>query len=200
MDVIRNALETICASANTYLENIDNRGDAWVVLTSMVDHDGSINQAAKDKIVMTMYGMTRESVIPGAYYTMNAEYRAAEPGLAVINPPLYVNLHLSFMANFVEKNYPDGLAALSRIMDFFQQNPLFTHDNAQSLAPSIDRLSIEFESLGPVDVNYIMGMLGTNYLPSVFYKLRMLPFAANVMQARTYPVTTGSLGNAGGTQ
>jgi hypothetical protein len=38
-----------------------------------------------------------------------------------------------------------------------------------------------------------MGMLGTKYLPCVFYKLRMLPFASTAMQARAYPVSGGGI-------
>jgi hypothetical protein len=54
-------------------------------------------------------------------------------------------------------------------------------------------LTLDFENLTPVDVNYVMSMLGTRYLPSAFYKLRMIPFASIAMQARTYPVTSGGL-------
>ena len=50
----------------------------------------------------------------------------------------------------------------------------------------IDKLTLEMENLTPVDVNYVMGILGTKYLPSAFYKLRLLPFDSNAMWARTY--------------
>jgi hypothetical protein len=56
------------------------------------------------------------------------------------------------------------------------------------LDPAFDKLTLEFENLSPVDVNYVMSMLGTRYLPSAFYKLRMIPFASTAMQGRTYPV------------
>lgn len=93
-----------------------------------------------------------------------------------------------FMANFAEKSYPDGLAALSRLISYFQQTPVLTPQNAPELSPEIDKLTLDFENLTPVDVNYVMSMLGTRYLPSAFYKLRMIPFASTAMQGRTYPV------------
>jgi hypothetical protein len=93
-----------------------------------------------------------------------------------------------FMANFTERTYQDGLAALSRLISYFQQTPVFTLQNAPDLSPQIDKLTLDFENLTPVDVNYVMSMLGTRYLPSAFYKLRMIPFTSTAMQARTYPV------------
>ncbi len=199
MDIIRNALDTICGLANAYLQNIDHRAEGWVVLTSLVDHDGSINPAARDKVVMSVYNLTRETSISTYQPTQSAGQRhKAGDSLAVVSPPLYVDVHLMFMANFAERNYSDGLAMLSRVISYFQQNPVFTQANAPGLDPDIDKLTLDFDNLSPVDVNYVMSMLGTRYLPSAFYKLRMLPFTSLAMQARAYPVTGTALtgGNA----
>lgn len=197
-DLLSNVLQTICDLANVSLKNIDPRPDAWVTLTSLVDHDGSVNQSARDKIVMTVYNISREAFA--------SSYQAASPllpgmdpkkGLSVVSPPLYLDVHLMFMANFAEKNYLDGLAALSRLISFFQQNGAFTKQNAPALAPAIDQITLDLEDMDPVDTNYIMGMLGTRYYPSVFYKLRLIPFASPAMLERTYPVT-GERMSAGG--
>jgi hypothetical protein len=32
-------------------------------------------------------------------------------------------------------------------------------------------------------MNHLVGMLGANYLPSVFYKVRMIPFQAGAMHS-----------------
>lgn len=188
-DLIRNALETICRLANTYLENLDRRGDSWITLTSLVDHNGTLNQGARDKIVMCIYNITRETTISTYTSTISTNSRGKSPdSLAVVSPPLYVDVHLMFMANFTEKNYSDGLASLSRLIGYFQQTPFYDQTNAPSLAPGLDKLTLEFENLSPVDVNYVMSMLGTRYLPSAFYKLRMIPFVSTAMQERAYPV------------
>ncbi|MFN6251908.1 MAG: DUF4255 domain-containing protein [Acetobacteraceae bacterium] len=195
MDLIRNALKTICDQANTYLANIDPRPDSWVVLTSLVDHGGAINDSARDKIVMVVYNITRDafasSYQPTAPASPGANHRQ---GLPVTAPPLYLNVHLMFMANFTEDAYPDGLAALSRVIEYFQQTSTFTPQNAPKLSPEIDQLALEFENLTTIDVNYVMSMLGTRYLPSAFYKLRMIPFAPSAMVARTYPVAGAATG------
>jgi hypothetical protein len=100
------------------------------------------------------------------------------------------------MANFSGRNYSDGLAAISRLIAYFQQMPWFNQANAPDLDPEIDKITMEFANLTPSEVNYVVGMLGVNYLPSVFYKLRMLPFASTAMQARTYPARGGSVSEA----
>lgn len=189
MDLIRNALEVLQRQLNQYLENVDRRGDDWVTLTSLVDHNGALNQAAKDKIVMCIYNITRETTI-STYQTTTADRTiTGNPNsLAIVNPPLYVDIHLMYMANFTEKNYADGLSAISRLIGFFQKNPVFNMTNCPSLSPEIYKLTLDLENLSPVDVNYIMSMLGTRYLPSAFYKLRMIPFVSQAMRGRAYAV------------
>lgn len=188
MSSIRDVLEVIRDMANEYMQNIDRRGDDWVVLTSTVYHDGSVNDHAKDKVVMTLFNITRENTI--STYTPT---RPGADGYAVVSPPIYIDLHIAFMANFASANYADGLAAISRILSFFQQTPWFTQYNAPQLGPNVDKITMELSSYDPVEVNYVMSMLGTKYLPSVFYKLRMLPFASGALQARTYPVRGGGV-------
>ncbi|MBS0473206.1 MAG: DUF4255 domain-containing protein [Proteobacteria bacterium] len=182
MDAIRNVLEVISKSCNEYLQNLDRRPDDWVALSNLVDHQGKINEETRDKIVISLYSITHETVV--------STYTAAQPGpggYAIVQPPLYIDLHIIALANFIERSYADGLAAISRVVSYFQQNPVFSHANAPDLDPTVDKIQLEFTSLGPVDVNYVVGMLGAKYLPSVFYKLRLIPFVSNAMQARTYP-------------
>lgn len=183
MDGIRNALETIRTLANEYLENLDHSGDEWVVLANITNHDNTINPLAQDKIIMCVYNITRETII--------STYQPVVSGTdtySMVSPPLYLDLHLMFMANFSNKNYTTGLAALSRLIGFFQTNPWFDQTNAPSLASDLGRLTLEFENLAPVDVNYVMGMFGTRYFPSTFYKLRLIPFTATSIRSRAYAV------------
>lgn len=192
MSNIRNILEVICKAANENLQNLEQRGDDWVVLSSIVSHGGTINEHINNKVVMTVYNVTRENMV--------GNYTAARPGndaFAMVRPPIYVNLYLMFMANFSDKNYVDGLAAISRVIGFFQQNPCFTQANSPELQDGIDKLTLEMENLSPVDVSYVMGVLGTKYLPSAFYKLRLLPFDSRAMYARGHGVQ-GQSSNASG--
>lgn len=191
MPDIRNVLEVIRQAANDWLQNIAHRGDDWVVLSSIAGHDGAISEHIDDRVVMTLYNITRENVI-----STHVPARAGHDGYALVKPPLHINLHIMLMANFSDRRYPEGLAAISRIIAFFQQNPCFTQQSFPALT-SVDKLTLDMENLSPVDISYAMGILGTKYLPSAFYRLRLLPFDGNAMQARTYGVMAPPDAHAG---
>jgi hypothetical protein len=192
MSSIRAVLGVIRTLVNEYMQNLDRRGDDWVTLTSLVYHDGSVNEATRDKVVMTLYNITRENII-STYTSTKAGSMAGTDAFAIVQPPIYIDLHVMFIANFAANNYLDGLAAISHVISFFQQNPWFNQSNAPDLGPEIEKISMEMSSPDLVDLNHVMGMLGVKYLPSVFYKLRMLPFASTAMQALTYPVGGGGI-------
>jgi len=101
--------------------------------------------------------------------------------LALIPPPLYIDLYVLFYANFAERNYAEGLDAISRTISFFQQNPRFTRDNLPGLDPAIDKLTFEFFNLDLQTQSRLMESMGAKYLPSVYYKVRMIPFHNEVV-------------------
>lgn len=169
MDLLRNALETVCGRLDAHLQHIDRRADDWVVLTSLVDHDGSRSEAARDKIVMSVYGLSQETYL--------SQQAPVTPGAdRMSGAPLYLDVHLMLLANFSSTAYADGLTALSHVIAFFHQTPVFTPQNAPGLAAQIDRITLDFETLSPADVSGVMSMMGAPYLPSAFYKLRMLRY------------------------
>jgi hypothetical protein len=180
---LRATLETIRALANSHLQNQEPRDNDWIVLAGMLDHAGAPDPAARDKIVMTIFNLTREAAIS----TYQPVRDVLSPRMAL--PPLYLDVHLRFAANFAGERYGDGLAALSRLIGFFQQTPYLTRETAPQLPPEIDRITLEFENLSLADVREVTEMLGTPYQPSIFYKLRMLPFAATGMPGPAYPIT-----------
>lgn len=179
MDMIRTVCELIRSRLNAFFQNTDRGDEDWVTLSNIVDHDGAICQAAKDKIVMVLTNITHETIVS----TYNSTAKTASSTYAVIQPPLYIDLFILFFANFYDKRYAQGLGMISRTIGFFQQNPWFTHDNMPDLDPRIDKITMEITNLDLLQVNYLMGMLGTKYLPSVYYKLRMIPFSSDAMQA-----------------
>lgn len=178
--MIKRVLELMRKQLNDFFQNIDRREEPWVILSNVVDHEGRPYEDAKGKIVMFLANITHETTI-GTY---NATARAKSGNSYVaVQPPLYINLFILFFANFYDKQYTDGLGMISRTVGFFQQNPFFTQSTLPGLDPSIDKLTMELTNLDLTEVNYLMGAMGAKYLPSVFYKLRMIPFASGAMQA-----------------
>ena len=161
MSEIRGALEAIRSRLNEFFAVADPRPGGWVILSNVCDQNGEPYAAAKDKLVMVLANLQRET-------------SASKDNLAA--PPLYVDLFVLFYANFSDATYSEGLGVISRTLSFFQQNPVFTHETLPGLDPVIDKLTFEMINLDTAELNHLFGMLGVNYLPSVYYKVRMIPF------------------------
>src|SRR3569833_1962624 len=78
---------------------------------------------------------------------------------------------------------------ISRTIQFFQENPYFDHNNLPGLPEPIDKLAVEFSNLDAVGLNYVMGLAGVKYLPSVYYKVRMFPFRSETIQQQVTAAT-----------
>lgn len=181
MDLIRTVLDLIRQKLNESFMNADPRPEDWIILGNIVDHDGRPYAAAKDKVAMVLTNIKHETVIS----TYTSAVKTKTSSYAIVPAPIYIDLYVLFYANFYDENYRQGLAMISRVISFFQQNPWFNSDNMPDLPPAVDKLAMEISSLDLLELNYLMGMLGVKYLPSVFYKLRMLPFAGEPIEAIT---------------
>lgn len=180
MSEIRGTLEQIRKRLNEFLWNASPRHDDWVILSDIVDQSGQPIQEAQEKVVMFLAGIQKEIAVS----TYNPNVPIAGNRYAVVAPPLYIDLFILLYANFSGKNYKEGLSAIQRTITFFQQNLWFTHDNLPGLDPRIDKLTFEMTNLDPVGLNHLLGLAGAKYLPSVYYKLRMIPFESDAMQAQ----------------
>lgn len=178
MSAIQTTLELIRQKLNEFFRNADPKEDDWVILSNIVDPEGQPYETAKDKVVMFLANIQHETIIS----TYNRTTPVQGDQYAVVAPPLYIDLYVVLFANFYNKNYQEGLGMISRTISFFQQNPVFTHDNLPNLDPVIDKLTFEMFNLDMTGLNYLMGLMGVKYLPTVYYKVRMIPFDGTAMQ------------------
>jgi hypothetical protein len=183
MSAIQSTLELVRARLDSFFKVSDPRTEDWVILSNVVDHEGRPYEAAKDKIVVFLAGIQPETVIGTHARTVNL----GSSQFGTIPQPVYINLLVLFYANFYDKNYPDALGMISRTIGFFQQTPLFTRDTLPDLDPTIEKISLELVSLDVTQANYLMAMLGAKYLPSVLYRLRMIPFRSDAIAAVVAP-------------
>lgn len=177
MSDIRQTLEAVRQRMNEFVRAAEPRQEDWVVLSNLVDPDGKAVEATRGKLVMFLAGIQKESTV--------STYNGAVPsgdGFAVVPPPLYVDLYVLLLANFYDANYADGLGMISLAISFFQQNPSFTPDTLPDLPPGVDRLSWEMTNLDPLNLSYLMGIAGVKYLPSAYYKVRLIPFQSGAIQ------------------
>ena len=182
--MIYEALSCLAEEINQYFRIRLKVSEDKVVLSAIVNQDGTIAIQGENKILVTLVNIEKESIgksnsgIPGSSMLINR------------SSALTINLYVLFSAYFSNGNYPEALRFISFIIAYFQQNSVFTRLNTPRLDVDIEKLVFEMASISPEQLNNIWGSLGAKYMPSVVYKVRMLTFDNNIV--REYrPLITG---------
>jgi len=192
MSQIKTSLELVRDKLNQHLSVLyPYLDDDLVVLSNFVNQDGQPYSGAQDKVVMFLAGVEHETKIS----TYNPNIPVKNNQFDAVSAPVYINLFVLFTANFHNKkndseNYAQGIGFISEIISFFQQFPAFTHNNLPGMDESIDKLAFQIYNLDALQLNHILGITGTKYLPSVYYRARTLPFNSDAIQ-RTVPPAKG---------
>jgi Pvc16 N-terminal domain len=174
--VLPSTLEVVRQQVNQFLLNAEQRSEDWVMLCNALEPDGSTHARALNKVVMCVTNIGREPS------------HGQMPG-----QQLDIVVDLGFIANFAAAQYGDGLVALSLVISCLHQQTLYTRQSHAALPTEVEKISLEMVSLSPADLNHLFGMLGLKYQPSVFYRLRLLPYRVASTQPRDLPVRGGGL-------
>ena len=86
------------------------------------------------------------------------------------NPTQHLTISLLFAAYAKEQkevNYMEGMRKLETVIRFFQNNTVFNVEG--------NKLILSMQSLSMSELNQLWSMLGSKYMPSVMYKMRMIP-------------------------
>lgn len=141
---------------------------------------------------------------PGAYLSvvnihedaaLRSQPRVERGGVSQrVGPPLHLNIDLLLAFEF--QTYAASLAHLSKAIELFQQKPLFS--SATQAAPdatpfpgAIEKLVFEMVNVNFEDLHHLWGALGTAYLPSVLYRVRLVKAPASA-EASGGAVSAGS--------
>lgn len=170
MTIIRTTLEAICRAANRHIAAVTGELEDKVVLTSLVDQDGTANAMARDRIVMSLCHLAPDTSL--------ADGRPSLP-FATTAPTLQLTLDIMFIANFSGQTYAAGLAMLSHLLGYFQQTPVLSRSILPDLDPSIEQLHIELMAISSTELSAILALHGGRYLPTACYRLRSLPIRAD---------------------
>ena len=98
------------------------------------------------------------------------------------NPKIYLNLYLLFGVNL--SDYTESLKRLSFIIQFFQYRNVFTPLTSPTLPAGIEELIFDLETLTFQDLNNLWGIMGSKYLPSVVYKMRLIRISEDFAQGQ----------------
>lgn len=98
------------------------------------------------------------------------------------NPKIFLNLYLLFGVNL--SDYTESLKRLSYIIQFFQYRNVFTPLTSPTLPTGIEELIFDLETLTFQDLNNLWGIMGSKYLPSVIYKMRLITISEDFAQGQ----------------
>ncbi len=177
--MINLAVQLLATQLNQYLRRTYNLGEDVVVVSNLLEMDGSVAANVNNKLVIFLVNIEKDTV-------PFRQVRSHEVGEREIqsSTPLYFNLYLMMTANFTGSNYPEALKFLSSTISFFQKNHVMNHQTAPELDARIEKLILDIENLSIQDLSNLWGALGGKYLPSILYKVRMVAFDAEDIVGR----------------
>lgn len=185
--MIEHVMQFIRDQINLYLylkTGLDDR----LVLSNLTDKDGKLLVSS---LALTLVNIEEERLVKNQPY-----YKETPQGtLARINPAVMLNLYVLFSANFGdnEVNYRESLKFISYVISFFQVNQSFTPQSHPVLDSRIEKLVPELCSTSFEQLNYLWGSLGTKYLPSALYKVRLIAIQEDQVQMEAPPITEAKL-------
>jgi hypothetical protein len=169
--MIHNVVASIGYRLNEHVMNALSLSDEAVIISSLVDLKGNINPDIENKISMFLINIEEERT------AKNGHFQSA-PGM---NPPTTVTLYLMFAAYFPNFNYMESLRYISLVIEFFQSQNSFSTSNTPLLSNSVEKLSIELSNIGLEDIGKLWSNIGTNYIPSVAYKVKHIVYNGNTI-------------------
>lgn len=150
------------------------------VVSNLVELDGSVTPNANNKLVITLVNIEKDTVP----YRPGSAGRSLDDRLLQHNAPLYLNLYVMVSANFGAGNYAEALKYISQAVAFFQLKPVLDQRNSPGMDRRIERLVLDIENLPIPDLNNLWSLLGGRYLPSMFYKVRMITVDAGAISGQ----------------
>lgn len=136
-----------------------------------------------DMILISLVKISEENTLRnGKYSKLNQNFKTVYK-----NRPIHANLFVLFSCNHTDYNL--SLTMLSQVVEFFQGQNVFTHlDGQNGVINNIGnpdekfKLILELQDLSFEQINYIWSSLGGKQLPSVMYKVRVIPLEAKGKQ------------------
>lgn len=177
------ALSHITTQLNQFLKRSYDLADDAVVMSNILDQDGTVPINVSNKLVIMLVNVTKETTPVRGPQSPNFDKVASTP------PPLFLNLYVMVAAHFSGTTYPEGLKFLSNAISFFQRQPVFDHQSTPDLDKRIDKLVLDIENLDTQDLSSLWGILSGKYLPSVLYRVRMVCFDTNDIVNLDSPIT-----------
>jgi hypothetical protein len=173
--MIAPALDCVADDINAFLQRSQQDNLDRVILSNLVDQEGSPPLATENKIVLVLTALDEEKNVYDGLPTPRGS-----PSVARTNDPIYLNLHVMFAAT--HKHYATGLKALSAVIAYLKAKPVFDPLNTPNLPSDVRQLNFNLEKLGYSELCNLWSFIGANYLPSANYTIRMVGLGQRQVQ------------------
>jgi hypothetical protein len=126
-----------------------------------------------DKVIISIVNIEEEKMLkaPDNYMRINNDilYR---------KPPVWLNIICLFTLYTKSTEDLPGIDMLENVVQYFQSRPRLDKSNAvvpANFPAGLEELRAEFVSLNYEQTNYLWGLFGGRYHPSVIYKFKTVP-------------------------
>lgn len=167
--MIDEVLRQVVGSMNQFFRTRYGVNEDTVVLSGLVNADGTPALLQDNKVVVTLLNIEPEKVTS----LMGNQFVGAGRTSGV-NPPVYVNLHILFSGYFSANNYSEALRFIAGVIAFFQANVSMQRTDTGAQAPEMNKIVFEMQKFTYLELNQVWGMLGAKHMPSVCYRMRLL--------------------------
>jgi len=167
--MIDKTLTFLLGELNVFLDTVYPASEPHAVLSALIQQDGTAPPKIENRIVLTVVNIERET----AAFSAGPGPRSASGSALRVNPPLNLNIYLLLSASFTG-DYVESLRLLSKSLGFFQSKQVFSPQDSPAFPSGLERLTIEMVNLDIQDLQNLWATTGAKYLPSAFYKARML--------------------------
>ena len=164
--MIHNVITSIALKLDEFIKNKLSLTEDTVIVSSLVDIKGNVNQDIENKISVFLLHIEEETI------TKNATIRNSQG----TNPPVKINIMVMFSAYFPNFNYVEALRYVSLVIEFFQNTNVFDDSNTSGLPINANRIHTELHNISIEEIGKLWGNIGANYIPSVSYRFKHILF------------------------
>ena len=169
--MIHNVLTAIAIKLDEFIKGKLSVSDDTVIVSSLVDVKGNLNQDIENKVSMFIINIEEEKIAKNANISANQG----------LNPPMKINVMVMFSAYFPNFNYIEALRYISLVIEFFQNNNVFDSSNTPGLGASVNKVYAELFNVSIHEINDLWGNLGANYIPSICFKFKQIVFDGDMI-------------------
>lgn len=171
--MISQFIELIKNDLNLFIKNKKGVDASFVLFANLNNILENSDATAENKIVISIVNIEEEKLLQNP-----DNYIATKTSVTYKKPALWLNVICLFTFYSKDKESYQGVDLLENVVQYFQTRPRLDKNTVIDTAafPSIiEDIRAEFVSLNYEQTNYLWGLFGGKYQPSVVYKFKALP-------------------------